>query len=151
MQAKRTAETLARKRLPDREVQRLMKPYDIRTLGLNMERLVRAKECPLVRLSVFTFHQHAAHQQDVLAHGVLPLEGRAVHLCPAALDIAPMMQAFAMWARIKPRLQEQGRCYQALVGLEMPLTPVLAGMEALGIAVDLTHLQQQLVSLPGKC
>ena len=74
-----------------------------------------------------------------------------VHQAKAAgveADLVSAEQAFALWACVKPRLQELGRCYQALLGLEMPLTPVLAAMELRGIAIDLTHLQQQLVG-PG--
>ena len=57
------------------------------------------------------------------------------------------MQALAMWLDCKPVLAERS-CLAALMGLEMPLVPVLARMERAGVGVNPTHLAQQLVRCP---
>ena len=51
-----------------------------------------------------------------------------------------------MWKWAEPRLQK-ACCVGALQKLEMPLTRVLARMEAIGIEVNFKHLKQQLVRL----
>ena len=53
-------------------------------------------------------------------------------------------QALALWQTVRPQL-EQRACLRALQKIEMPLSPVLARMEALGLAVDCGHLKAQLV------